>query len=48
MGSNNGNISFDSMSNPVSVNIAFFDGSVRLLSFAQAKAKFTKSLWEGR
>ncbi len=30
------------------MNIAFFDGSVRLVSFAQAKAKFTQSLWEGR
>ena len=30
------------------MNIAFFDGSVRAVSFAQAKATFTKSLWEGR
>jgi prepilin-type N-terminal cleavage/methylation domain-containing protein/prepilin-type processing-associated H-X9-DG protein len=29
------------------MNIAFFDGSVRVVSFAQAK-QFTKSLWEGR
>jgi prepilin-type processing-associated H-X9-DG protein len=31
-----------------SMNIAFFDGSVRNMTFAQAKATFTKSLWEGR
>jgi prepilin-type N-terminal cleavage/methylation domain-containing protein/prepilin-type processing-associated H-X9-DG protein len=30
------------------MNIAFLDGSVRATSFAQAKAKFTQSLWEGR
>jgi prepilin-type N-terminal cleavage/methylation domain-containing protein/prepilin-type processing-associated H-X9-DG protein len=30
------------------MNIAYFDGSVRYVSFAQAKAKITKSLWEGR
>ena len=31
-----------------SMNIAFVDGSVRNITFAQAKATFTKSLWEGR
>ncbi len=31
-----------------SMNVVFFDGHVQLVSFAQAKAKFTKSLWEGR
>jgi prepilin-type N-terminal cleavage/methylation domain-containing protein/prepilin-type processing-associated H-X9-DG protein len=30
------------------MNIAFLDGSVRSVSFSQAKAKFTQSLWEGR
>jgi prepilin-type processing-associated H-X9-DG protein len=30
------------------MNIAFFDGSVRLVTFAQATNQFTKSLWEGR
>jgi prepilin-type processing-associated H-X9-DG protein len=30
------------------MNIAFFDGSVRLVAFAQATNQFTKSLWEGR
>jgi prepilin-type N-terminal cleavage/methylation domain-containing protein/prepilin-type processing-associated H-X9-DG protein len=30
------------------MNIAFLDGSVRAVSFAQAKAMFTQSLWEGR
>ena len=29
------------------MNIAFFDGSVRSMTFAQAKATCTKSLWEG-
>jgi prepilin-type N-terminal cleavage/methylation domain-containing protein/prepilin-type processing-associated H-X9-DG protein len=30
------------------MNILFFDGHVIGMSFDQAKAKFTKSLWEGR
>lgn len=30
------------------MNIAFVDGSVRPMTFAQAKATFTQSLWEGR
>src|SRR5258706_9116824 len=30
------------------MNIAFLDGSVRGMSFSQAKGKFTQSLWEGR
>jgi prepilin-type processing-associated H-X9-DG protein len=30
------------------MNIAFFDGSVRLVPFGQATNQFTKSLWEGR
>jgi prepilin-type processing-associated H-X9-DG protein len=30
------------------MNIAFFDGSVRLVTFAQATNQFTKTLWEGR
>jgi prepilin-type N-terminal cleavage/methylation domain-containing protein/prepilin-type processing-associated H-X9-DG protein len=30
------------------MNILYCDGSVRITSFAQAKAKFTKSIWEGR
>ena len=30
------------------MNIAFVDGSVRPVTFAQAKQTFTKSLWEGR
>ena len=35
-------------SNKDIMNIAYFDGSVRSVTFAKAKATLTKSLWEGR
>jgi prepilin-type processing-associated H-X9-DG protein len=34
--------------NTNTMNIAFFDGSVRSVTFTQAQQSFTQSLWEGR